>query len=213
MRLQLKIELDNVFQNGKHCDGDRAGALEETKSSLSRHYLEVESLAHRYLGRGYGNADVERALISFSEKTLPKLLRDFKPLDGRFGNFFETRLKWHCFDYKKLKRNQPTADLASVPAFVLSTDSNNPETALLRQELREIVNDAMRGMRNEDRQVLRWHYFEDFSVKEIAKMLSRDPEATVEEGAVKTRLHRARARLEVILAAKGLTNKYVGGSL
>lgn len=77
------------------------------------------------------------------------------------------------------------------------TDDATPETELLRQEDIRALQKAMDALGDDDRELLRLHYFARLSVKEIAAALGIDP------GTARVRLHRARLRLRKRMEEKG----------
>ena len=70
-----------------------------------------------------------------------------------------------------------------------SADICDPLTALITQEQRVAVRQALQALDHEDRELLRLAYFDQLSANEIAAQLSSTP------GAVRVRKHRALRRL------------------
>ncbi len=96
-------------------------------------------------------------------------------------------------------RMLPTADIAlyeNVPnraagRMLFSQNADLPEQSVEAERIRDAVDDLPIDYRT----VIRWYYFEGFSVREISRRLH------IAEGTVKSRLSRARKRLAAMLGA------------
>lgn len=100
-------------------------------------------------------------------------------------------LRRRCFSHFRRRRRERlvSSDLEASATLELATDPHEPDT-VARAELIEAV--ELLGGKN--REVVSLHYFLGFSVSEIAT------EVDASVGAVKVRLHRARAELRSRLA-------------
>jgi RNA polymerase sigma-70 factor (ECF subfamily) len=91
---------------------------------------------------------------------------------------------------KRLRRNGSAVEPPSHP-----TDSENPETQLLRREIEHAVSQAIRQLPDTQKEILILAHYEQMSLAEIAEVME------LEVTAVKSRLQRARAQLKESLAA------------
>lgn len=92
--------------------------------------------------------------------------------------------------------NRRTGRLSDAPPPE-QTDDCTPETELLRREDIRLLYEAMETVSDDDRELLRLHYFARLSIKEIAAALGIDP------GTARVRLHRARLRLRKRMEENG----------
>jgi RNA polymerase sigma-70 factor (ECF subfamily) len=94
-------------------------------------------------------------------------------------------------------RNQSLKRLRqkAQPAFTRLDDAPSPEQQSLRSEIEEVVSRAVQMLPEGQREVLILAHYEQLPLAEIAGILS------IEVGAVKSRLQRARASLRDSLAA------------
>ena len=90
---------------------------------------------------------------------------------------------------RKAAGRRPTVGLSVVLDRASGDTALSPEASALARERREVVLDALRKMREEDRIVIAYRYFFDLSELEMAEALG------VARGTVKSRLSRAIARL------------------
>jgi RNA polymerase sigma factor (sigma-70 family) len=94
---------------------------------------------------------------------------------------------------RKAAGRRPTVGLSVVEDRASGDTALSPEASALARERRELVLDALRQMREEDRLVIAYRYFFDLSEIEMADALG------VARGTVKSRLSRAIARLRVVM--------------
>jgi RNA polymerase sigma-70 factor (ECF subfamily) len=94
-------------------------------------------------------------------------------------------------------RNQSLKRLRqkAQPAFTRLDDAPSPEQQSLRSEIEDVVSRAVQMLPEGQREVLILAHYEQLPLAEIAGILS------IEVGAVKSRLQRARASLRDSLAA------------
>ena len=76
-------------------------------------------------------------------------------------------------------------------------NQETPETELLKKEKLEIVNNAVRSLKEEYRVPMYLYYAANLSLKEISRILQRP------EGTVKSRLYKARGEVKKYLEDKG----------
>jgi RNA polymerase sigma-70 factor (ECF subfamily) len=111
--------------------------------------------------------------------------------------------KQHRHSYRSIDGGIPDEEREYLPGeFVDSRES--PSEALERTELREILARALQSLSETDREVVVLRDVQELSIAETAEILG------VREGAVKSRLMRARLRLRPLVApfttARGLFN-------
>ena len=94
---------------------------------------------------------------------------------------------------RKAAGRRPTVGLSVVEDRASGDTALSPEASALAHERREVVLDALRKMREEDRLVIAYRYFFDLSEVEMAEALG------VARGTVKSRLSRAIARLRAAM--------------
>jgi RNA polymerase sigma factor (sigma-70 family) len=94
---------------------------------------------------------------------------------------------------RKAAGRRPTVGLSVVEDRASGDTALSPEASALAHERRELVLDALRKMREEDRLVIAYRYFFDLSEVEMADALG------VARGTVKSRLSRAIARLRAAM--------------
>lgn len=80
-------------------------------------------------------------------------------------------------------------DTATMSSSALAAGDPSPSTAVAELQERDALLAALRGLPMDFQMVLELHYWEDFSVDEIADVLEVSP------GTVKSRLHRGREKL------------------
>ena len=90
---------------------------------------------------------------------------------------------------RKAAGRRPTVGLSVVEDRASGDTALSPEASALARERREVVLDALRRMREDDRLVIAYRYFFELSEVEMADALG------VARGTVKSRLSRAIARL------------------
>jgi len=94
---------------------------------------------------------------------------------------------------RKAAGRRPTVGLSVVEDRASGDTALSPEASALAQERREVVLEALRGMRQEDRLVIAYRYFLDLSELEMADALG------VARGTVKSRLSRAITRMRALM--------------
>ena len=94
---------------------------------------------------------------------------------------------------RKAAGRRPTVGLSVVEDRASGDTALSPEASALARERREVVLDALRRMREDDRLVIAYRYFFELSEVEMADALG------VARGTVKSRLSRAVARLRTAM--------------
>ena len=96
---------------------------------------------------------------------------------------------------KKNQRQLPTSDLPIEDIRSLAVVDNSLD-ALEQKERRQQIKEAIEALSGDDSVLLTLHYFQELSIKEIARIVGKS------EGAIKVNLHRSRKRLAKILEKK-----------
>ena len=94
---------------------------------------------------------------------------------------------------RKAAGRRPTVGLSVIEDRASGDTALSPEASALASERREVVLEALRRMRQEDRLVIAYRYFFDLSEVEMADALG------VARGTVKSRLSRAITRLRALM--------------
>lgn len=171
-------------------DGDRdafANLVEKYKTS-------VYNLAYRMLGRPTEAEDAaqETFLRAYTR------LGSYKP-EHKFSSWLLAITAHLCIDH--LRRAQPLLLEEVQPYEVEDGQSEDPEAALLAVEREEAVQRLLEALPAHYRLVIVLRYWHDLSYREIAQV------TRLSEGAVKTRLHRARRMLAAQLPARSPTRR------
>ncbi len=85
-------------------------------------------------------------------------------------------------DYYREKDKNKTVPLEFQP--IIDSRQNPKEDAIQRSEI-NMIKIALTGLKEEYQNVIIWHYLDDLSIKEVAKMMGRTEQAT------RVLLHRA----------------------
>ncbi|WP_297633150.1 sigma-70 family RNA polymerase sigma factor [uncultured Clostridium sp.] len=114
------------------------------------------------------------------------VLKSFKNINRlRNGQYFKTWLT-------RILINECNLILKKDKKFILFKEKEVEESYLDTYEEIDLIQ-AINSLRKEFREVTVLYYFQEFTMKEISEVLK------VNEGTVKTRLHRARKKLSEIL--------------
>lgn len=95
-----------------------------------------------------------------------------------------------CRALDRLRQRKP---IASLNGYSLLSPADDPEQAAIGEELKQRLRDAIAQLPAREAGVFCLRYFEELTNAEIAQALNISP------GAVGVALHKARARLEVLL--------------
>jgi RNA polymerase sigma factor (sigma-70 family) len=162
---------------------------------VDRYRLEARGLSRRMIGDSFEAEDVtqEALLQAFLG------LRDLRGKD-RFRSWLLGIVVNLCKMRLRGKRDWHPADEwhgGRVPEdFTVADLQPSPEAIYEVRELHEIVLAAVRALPNDQQQAVRMHYVDGLTLWDIGRLTG------VPVGAVKVRLHRARARLHTELTKK-----------
>lgn len=126
------------------------------------------------------------------QDALVAAVRELPRYEGRgsFASWLFTLVRTAC-----VRRHRGPKNAAPEPLTELATDET-PEDALARTELRDVLASALDALSPEHREVLMLRDVEGLPASEVAAVLA------LEEGAVKSRLHRARRALRAEVEAR-----------
>jgi RNA polymerase sigma-70 factor (ECF subfamily) len=162
-----------------------AGDDQAFATLVNRHQRITYNVCYRMLGDGYEAEDAAQEAF----------LRAFRYLD-RYdpGRSFKTWLlsiaSNHCIDRLRQRRMTKLSIDDLLPWHpALTSHDGSPERATMRHERSDIFQAMLEELTPQYRVVLVFYYWYDMSCKEIAETLE------IEEGTVKSRLHRARKKL------------------
>lgn len=113
--------------------------------------------------------------------------------DSKFSTWIYKIAYYRSLDYlKKQKRSLKTSSIDSDFTYDLPSIENTLD-ALEVDERKKIIKSAIDNLAEDDAVVITLHYFEELSLKEIAKIMG------IEANTVKVRLFRSRKRLAELL--------------
>jgi len=165
-----------------------AGDRDAFANLVEKYKTAVYNLAYRMLGRPTEAEDAaqETFLRAYTK------LGSYKP-EHKFSSWLLAITAHLCIDH--LRREQPLLLEEVQPYQVWGRQSEDPEAILLAAEREEAVQRLLEALPAHYRLVVVLRYWHDLSYREIAQV------TRLSEGAVKTRLHRARRMLATLLTA------------
>lgn len=164
-----------------------AGDRDAFANLVEKYKTSVYNLAYRMLGRPTEAEDAaqETFLRAYTK------LGSYRS-EHRFSSWLLAITAHLCIDH--LRREQPLLLEEVQPYEVWDRQSEDPEAALLAVEREEAVQRLLDALPAHYRLVIVLRYWHDLSYQEIAQVTQ------LSEGAVKTRLHRARRMLAAQLS-------------
>lgn len=161
--------------------GPHLPALYRTASRFTGQTQDAEDLVQNLLLKLYPRLDELRRVELLRPWLLKVLYREFVDSTRR-----ARRLRQWL---------QPLDGLENDDAYraALESDRQSPETLVDRFKDRERIRQALNVLNNDQRAMIALHDMEGYTMEEIAVMLD------MRRGTVKSRLHRARARLRLCL--------------
>lgn len=116
--------------------------------------------------------------------------------DSKFSTWLYKITYYQSLDYlKKQKRNMNTSSLDSDVEYHLPSIENTLDSFEVNDR-KKAIKSAINQLPHDDAVVITLHYFEELSLKEIAKIMD------IEANTVKVRLFRSRKRLAILLKSK-----------
>lgn len=178
----------------------RAAAKGDTEA-FEKLVLQYQDQIFRLCLRMTGNEEDAADMTQEAFLKVWKHLESFQ-FDASFSTWLYRLASNCCLDLLRARKRKPTISLTvedDEQSQVLDvTDSApTPEEAAICQEEREHLQQAMKQLDDEQRQILTLRVVNDLSYTEIAKILQ------IKEGTVKSRLSRARDQLRKILTEIG----------
>ncbi len=148
----------------------------------------------------------EEDAFDLSQETFLKAFRTLKSFRGEasFGTWLYRLASNLCIDFLRKKKRRGSASLVSLDEEEapgrpreLPDLRYEPQNELERKETREKVRAGLRRLPEEQRLILVLRDVEGLSYQEIGDVLK------LEQGTVKSRIYRARARLAALLTEEG----------
>lgn len=172
-------------RGGEECRWVRevlAGDGEAFACLVESYQASVYNLAYRMLGNAEDAEDVaqETFLRAYSR------LRSYDPA-RKFSSWLLAIAAHHCID--RLRRRRWTISLEDTPFGRWFSSGRDPEREMERKEEREEIHRLLERLPPHYRLVVILYYWNDLSCRQIGEVMG------LGEGAVKSRLHRARRML------------------
>lgn len=141
-----------------------------------------------------------------SQDTFLKAYRSLNSFKGEssFYTWLYAICRNCCYDYikqnaRRMKRNVSLSEYENDDdgtVVEIPDNSERPDLVMESKQARELIIDAISGLPEKHREIIILRDFEDLSYEQISEALD------ISEGTVKSRLSRARMRLQSILADK-----------
>jgi len=154
---------------------------------------EFELLVKANMKRAYyaalgilGSSD---AAMELSQAAFVKAFRNFSKFDRNrdFFAWYFTILKNLCLNY--IRDNKKNVSLEEIIELKENEENYDPVKLAETEELKVIIQKALFNLHEEDREILILREFQNYSYKEIARLLE------IPEGTVMSRLYYARKKL------------------
>lgn len=166
-------------------EGSRNGDRAAFASLVARYQQPIYNAAYRVLGNADDAADTAQAVfLKVAER-----LDEYDPRFRFFSWIYRIAVNESLNLLRRNGREEPLDEEADLPGG----ESANPEWQLGEAQLSRRVQQALMGMKAQDRVVLTLRHFSECSYREIGHIMELD------EKTVKSRLFEARSRLKVLL--------------
>ncbi len=172
-------------------------------------YRDHVDLVYRYAHRLCGETEAAKDLVQETFLNAYRGLKNFRG-DARISTWLYTIASRTCMKMRRKRKGEPEHEL-SLDEFVptsegefrlqIPTEGLSPEEALENKELRRALDQAINKLPKKYRMVLILCDIEEVSAKEVGTIMS------LNERAVKSRLHRARLFVRRELSARGILDE------
>ena len=172
-------------------------------------YRDHVDLVYRYAHRLCGETEAAKDLVQETFLNAYRGLKNFRG-DARISTWLYTIASRTCMKMRRKRKGEPEHEL-SLDEFVptsegefrlqIPTEGLSPEEALENKELRRALDQAINKLPKKYRMVLILCDMEEVSAKEVGTIMS------LNERAVKSRLHRARLFVRRELSARGILDE------
>ncbi|GDX88989.1 ECF RNA polymerase sigma factor SigW [Nitrospirota bacterium] len=172
-------------------------------------YRDHVDLVYRYAHRLCGETEAAKDLVQETFLNAYRGLKNFRG-DARISTWLYTIASRTCMKMRCKRKGEPEHEL-SLDEFVptsegefrlqIPTEGLSPEEALENKELRRALDQAINKLPKKYRMVLILCDMEEVSAKEVGTIMS------LNERAVKSRLHRARLFVRRELSARGILDE------
>jgi RNA polymerase sigma-70 factor (ECF subfamily) len=176
-----------------------ARALAGDAAAIAHIVTEAAPHIERQLLRYPFTEDDRRDLVQTTSMQVLRRLASFRG-DSSFSTWLfrvttNEALMWMRSQRRLRARITPVADFEATVADRASDDGDHPAARLERGETHAQVTSALDALPDDYRDVVVAHYHRELGLEAIAR------ELRISESAVRSRLHRARLRLRVLLEA------------
>ena len=175
---------------------------------FDRLYRDHVDLIYRYAYRLCGETESAKDLVQETFLNAYRGLKDFRG-EARVSTWLYTIASRACIRMRRKRKGEPEHEL-SLDEFVptsegefrlqIPMDGLSPEEALQNKELRQALDQAIEKLPSKYRMALVLSDMEGLSAKEVGTIMG------LNEGAVKSQLHRARLFVRRELSAQGITH-------
>lgn len=172
-------------------------------------YRDHVDLVYRYAHRLCGETEAAKDLVQETFLNAYRGLKNFRG-DARISTWLYTIASRTCMKMRRKRKGEPEHEL-SLDEFVptsegefrlqIPTEGLSPEEAMENKELRRALDQAINKLPKKYRMVLILCDMEEVSAKEVGTIMS------LNERAVKSRLHRARLFVRRELSARGILDE------
>ncbi len=165
---------------------------------MLQHQTQVYNLCYRMTG----NAEDAEDMTQETFLKAWKYLEGFH-MDSAFSTWLYRLASNSCLDLLRSKKRKPTISLVQEDedgeemVFDPVDPSDQPDELLLKKEERQILQQALASLEDQQRAILTLRVVNDMSYEEISRILQ------IKEGTVKSRLARAREHLRKIMLQLG----------
>lgn len=168
---------------------------------------DMRAFALRHLGPTGTRQDAEDCWGDYNAKgELDKVIARYEPAKGMFPSYLYLCFKQYCWRWGQAEARQPLGRPRAEPPRdddgesleIVFVDDRSPADDAQRRERYAGLNDCIERLPPDFRIVVTLHYFEGYSVAEIAN------KEGISESLVKVRLFRARQELRKCLENKGI---------
>ncbi len=184
---------------------DAAGSDDLSTAAFDRLYRDHVDRIFRFAQRLCGQAEDAKDLVQETFLNAYRGLGQFRG-EAQLSTWLYTIASRACLRMRRKRKGEPEREL-SLDEFIptsegefrlqIPTDGLTPEQALANKELRDALDGAIQRLPKKYRLVLVLRDMEGLSAKDVGSVMS------LNERAVKSRLHRARLFVRKELSAKG----------
>ena len=167
--------------------------MSKTKETFNRIYGENVDKIYRFVYFKVSSADIAEDISSEVFLRCWQVLNgDRTEIENPQAFLYQVARNLVVDHYREKARTQ----IVSTESLPLSDPAENLQEALFLNSDISLLEKALSGLNSQYQEVLVWRYIEDYSISEMAKMLS------LSEGAVRIKIHRALKSLKKSMGEK-----------